>query len=114
MSSLEIPLPSKATPSAAVSPTLFRARVELNLDIPNPFEPKPSQAVILSLSPNIAKPAKLELLGLSQLEFKKDQYTLRHLTLPRSDYWKPEAFCSSLVRCEVCLWILLATSEYLA
>ena len=56
---------------------------ELSSEIQNYFEPEPSQARILTLSPSRAEPAQLELFGSSQLELEPARYTLPccHLVL---------------------------------
>ena len=52
-------------PSSARKSQFFRARAELSSEIQNYFEPEPSQARILTLSPSRAEPAQLELFGSS-------------------------------------------------
>ena len=74
-------------PSSACKYHLFRAQAELSSEIKNYFEPKPSQARILTLSTSQAKPAQLELFGSSQLKLKPAQYTLScHFTLKYTNH----------------------------
>ena len=54
--------------------TLFRARAELNSEIPNYFEPEQSQARVLTLSLSRSSPAKTY--GSSKLKVLRASFTL--------------------------------------
>ena len=66
----------KPEPSSAPKFHFFEARAKLSLEIQNYFEPEPSQARVLTLSPSPAQPAQLKLFCSSQLKLEPALYTL--------------------------------------
>ena len=72
-SSSNCSLPPEPKPSSACKSHILYARAKVSSEIQNYFEPEPSQARILTLSPSRAEPAQLKLYGSSQLELKPDQ-----------------------------------------